>query len=93
MKFIAFTLFISVLVFSGFAKADYIIASRDMLLKEAPDRNANTISSIKKQNKLLVVEGRSQQNGYYTVELLDGTIGYMYKTVGRLERRRRCGGC
>ena len=71
------------LLLSSFVKADYIIASRDMLLKDGPDRNATTIANIKKSSKLMIV-GDSRQNGYYSVELSDGATGYVYRTVGRL---------
>ncbi len=84
MKYIIGFLFFWVLAFSGFVKADYIIATRDMLLKNAPEVNASTVATVKKKNKLLIVGDGHQQNGYYNVELADSSIGYVYRTVGRL---------
>jgi endonuclease G, mitochondrial len=66
------------------ALADYIDARRSMHLKEQPTVNGISLKKIEVGERVALLEGSRQTNGYYYVATQDGYEGYVYRTVGRI---------
>lgn len=64
------------------AWADYVQASRQATVRSAPDRNAEVVITLKRGDRLLLQDD-TQQNGYYSVTLSDGSHGWVYRTFVR----------
>lgn len=64
------------------ARADYLVVSRPAHVKRLPDRNATTLANLVPGDQVQLLQG-DQQNGYYLVQLEDGTWGWVYRTLAR----------
>lgn len=64
------------------AHADYIVASRHALVKDEPERDAETLRAIERGAAFQLVDSE-QTDGYYKVALDGDAVGWVYRTFVR----------
>ncbi len=71
-----------VLLAAGRAGADHLVVGRHALVKDAPERSADTLLEVERGEKLQLARD-SQTDGYYAVTLEGGRPGWIYRTFVR----------
>ncbi len=75
-------LIILLATFSPDARADHLVVSRHALVKDHPSTDGSKIIAVEEGEELQLVPGAIQSNGYYKVDLGNGT-GWIYRTFVR----------
>ena len=88
MRITIFVISVSVVLFNpAFGQEFYVEASRNAIVRAAPDSGAEQLLRLERGNQLNAVTDR-QNNRFYNVFLPNGTTGWVSRYVVRLHRGR-----
>ena len=87
----AVVLFAAVIVAAGDAHSDYLEVRASAKLKKEATSTSAELAKLD-QGALLELLSETQKNGYYRVASVDGTKGYVYRTLVRRHRGKIPGG-